>query len=339
MPRQLPRRNLVALALATLAAGAVLTRGCVTAPDTHWAAVAPGDHATTAPGAADRAAPPAIAALPPLPSRKAPAKPFGVGVRELSLSRGPDRPLPTTVWYPDAGPAGGDPQSGTSPAVGRFPLILLSHGLNGEPEQLAPVATRWASAGFVVAAPAYPHTRREASRFDVLDVVNQPADASYVISQVLALDGHDGDPLAGRLDTAAVAATGYSAGGITTTGLLSTQRDIRLRAAVVIAGALLGGSYAGPATPVLFVHGDADPTVAYSGGQAAYQAMRWPKAFLTLEGADHGRYLTPASAGFDPLVRTTTDFLRWTLYGDTDAKGRLSRDGTLPGTSRWESAL
>jgi fermentation-respiration switch protein FrsA (DUF1100 family) len=107
----------------------------------------------------------------------------------------------------------------------------------------------------------------------------------------------------------------------------------------VIAGALLGGAYTGPATPVLFVHGDADPTVSYRGGQAAYEAVPWPKAFLTLLGGDHGRYLAADGAGFAQTIRTTTDFLRWTLYGDTGALGRLSGDGTSAGMSRWESRL
>jgi fermentation-respiration switch protein FrsA (DUF1100 family) len=157
---------------------------------------------------------------------------------------------------------------------------------------------------------------------------------------VLALDDHDDDdPFAGHVDTAAVAATGHSAGGYTTTGMLSTQRDPRLRAAIVIAGALLSGAYTGPVTPVLFVHGDADPTVAYRGGQAAYEAVPWPKAFLTLLGGDHGRYLGAGAAGFDQMIRTTTDFLRWTLYGDAGAKDRLRGDGAVAGTSRWESTL
>jgi predicted dienelactone hydrolase len=217
-------------------------------------------------------------------------------------------------------------------------LILFSHGLSGLPAHLAAVGTRWAAAGFVVAAPAYPHTWRDAPHFDVLDVANQPADASYVISQLLLLDGQVGDPFAGHLDPAAIAAAGHSAGAYTTTGLLSSGRDPRLRAAIVIAGALLSGGYAGPAIPVLFVHGDADETVSYvNGGRTAYDSLPWPKAFLTLLGGDHGSYLGTGNAGFDQVITTTTDFLRWSLYGDAGAKGRLADDGTAPGTSRWES--
>lgn len=272
-------------------------------------------------------------ALPPLPARPAPTKPFAVGVRQLDLARGADRPLPTTVWYPAQGSAGGPARSGATSASGRFPLVLLSHGLTGLPSYFAAIGTRWAAAGFVVAAPAYPHTKHGAPHFDITDVVNQPADASYVITQVLA-----GDPA--HVDPAAIAAAGHSAGGYTTTGLLSSHRDPRLRAAIVIAGGLLGGGYTGPATPVLFVHGDADQTVSYpNGGRAAYDALPWPKAFLTVQGGDHGGYLTAGNRGFDQMIATTTDFLRWTLYGDGAAKGRLSDDATAPGSTRWESNL
>ncbi|GAA1796837.1 chlorophyllase [Planosporangium flavigriseum] len=324
-------RGLLALVLAGL-----LT-SCVATPRASPAAsTAPSPSHSTAAAAPQAVAPQQRA---PLPSRLAPSRPLAVGVRELNLARGADRPLPTTVWYPAKGAAGGDVTSDAAAAAGRFPLIVLSHGLNGRPEALAPVAIRWAAAGFVVAAPAYPHTKYGAPRFDIADVVNQPADASYVISELLALDGHDGDRLAGHIDTAAVAATGHSAGGITTTAMLSAQRDPRLRAAVVIAGALLGGAYNGPVTPVLFVHGDADPTVSYQGGQSAYQAVPWPKAFLTLVGAGHGSYLTANSAGFDQTINTTTDFLRWSLYGDSAAFGRLNGDATSAGAARWESSL
>jgi dienelactone hydrolase len=330
--RRLLLRGLLALALA------VPLGGCVGSPGAHRAdATAPARGATpTRAGAPPVGAP--VSALPRLPGRPTPAKPLAVGVRQLNFSRG-DRPLPTTVWYPAEGVPGGDPRSDVTAAIGRFPLVILSHGLTGLPESLAPVGTRWAAAGFIVVAPAYPHTKFNAPQFEIADVANQPADASYVISQVLALDGSGGNLFAGHIDTTAIAATGHSAGGYTTTGMLATQRDPRLRAAIVIAGALLGGAYTGPVTPVLFVHGDADPTVAYHGGQEAYRALPWPKAFLTLLGGDHGRYLKTGTAGFDEMIRTTTDFLRWTLYGDAGAKGRLSSDGTSVGRSRWESKL
>jgi dienelactone hydrolase len=270
----------------------------------------------------------------------APAQPFAVGSRQLALSRGSDRPLPTTVWYPATGiPVTGTARAGAAPAAGRFPIVLLSHGLRSLPSDLAGFGIRWAAAGFVVAAPAFPHTKRGTPSFDQSDMANQPADGSYVIGQVLALNTTAGDPLAGRLNPDEVAATGHSAGGYTTIGMLTGGRDNRLRAAIVLSGGQMGGGYTGSAVPVLFVHGDADPTVPYTSGRAAYNALTWPKAFLTLIGGNHFSYFVSGGKGFNQVTATTTDFLRWKLYGDTAAQGRLAADATAAGTSRWESAF
>jgi fermentation-respiration switch protein FrsA (DUF1100 family) len=237
-----------------------------------------------------------------------------VKVLTLRLNRGGDRPLRVPVWYPDA-------------ARGRFPLVLFSHGLGGEPEDYRELLVRWAAAGFVVAAPAYPRTSGQASRADVLDVLNQPSDASYVITAVLALDGGRG-PLRGRVDPARVGAAGHSAGGVTTIGLFTGGRDERLAAGVVLAGNALGvgTAFAGEAAPMLFVHGGRDGVVPYSSGRTAYDAVPWPKAFLTLPDGDHGGgLLGGGDRGFQAVVRTTLDFLRWSLYGDAAARRRLDR--------------
>ena len=268
--------------------------------------------AAAAPATSPSAGPSAAAA----PTGTAPAKRFAVAVRTLPLRHGADRPLPTTVWYPDA--------------PGRFPLVLFSHGLGGLPENYAAVTTRWAAAGFVVAAPAYPHTNGHASRIQVLDIGNQPADGSAVLDSLLE------GPLAGHIDGSRIAAAGHSAGGYTTVGMFTGHRDRRLTAGIVIAGGPLGGAFTGPAAPLLFVHGDKDPTVTYATGRAAYDRVPWPKAFLTVVGGDHLGYLGPGDRPFDAALATTTDFLRWTLYGDAAAKTRLRADGTVAGVSKIE---
>src|SRR4051812_37232169 len=107
----------------------------------------------------------------------APARRFDVRQRQFPFTRG-DRPLPTPVWYPATNGA---------PAAGRFPVVLFSHGLNSAPSDFDDMLRSWAGAGFVVAAPAYPHTSRDAGDFDSGDLVNQPADASSVLDQLLAL--------------------------------------------------------------------------------------------------------------------------------------------------------
>jgi fermentation-respiration switch protein FrsA (DUF1100 family) len=303
------RRTLLVAALPAALAGCSPDRASSSAPSP----AAPG---SVAPSPA--APSPAAGTAPATPSAGAgaPRTNFPVRTRTLKLTRNQDRPLPTTVWYPV-----GD---------GPFPLILFSHGLTAQPSDYADLLTAWARAGFVVAAPAYPHTSTGVRDYNVLDVLNQPADASYVITQTLAARIADIDP--GR-----IAAAGHSAGGVTTIGLFSTSRDDRLSAGVVLAGRqlLLGTPFTGPAAPLLFVHGRLDRTVAYADGRLAYDAVTWPKAFLTLPRGGH------VAAGRDLAViaATTTDFWRWSLYGDAAAKKRLGADATKGGRATLTSRL
>lgn len=269
----------------------------------------------------------------------APAQTFAVGVRTVSLSRTADRPLPTTIWYPTTGAAGaaGTTRADAPVATGRFPLVLVSHGLGGLPEYLAAVTTRIAAAGFVVAAPTYPNTNGHVAQVNLLDVQNQPDDAFFVISAILTMNTRSGDPLAGHVDPENVAAAGHSAGGYTTAGMFAAKHDARLRAGVIVAGGSMGTAST-PSAPILFVHGDKDPTVSYPTGRSAYDRLTWPKAFLTVVGGDHGGFLHAGRPGFEPAIRTITDFLRSALYRDKTARSRLQQDGTSEAT-RFEQQL
>ncbi|MFI7545916.1 alpha/beta hydrolase family protein [Actinoplanes sp. NPDC049599] len=299
----------------------LLAAACATGALTSCSADSGGEPTPAAPAASQNAnlsaAPSAIPSLSAKPTRgTAPAKAFSVKTRKLQLSRGKGRPLPTTVWFPATG-------------KGPFPVIVFSHGLTGRPSDYNDLLTPWARAGFVVAAPAYPHTSA-GTKIDYTDVLNQPADASYVLTKVLDLGSKKGDPLAGRLDPDHVAAAGHSAGGITTLGMLSGTRDDRLAAAVVLAGRVaLPGTFTGPAVPVLFVHGKLDRTVPYADGLAAFKAVPWSKALLTLPTAGH---IVSSGKQFTLMIDSSTDFWRWSLYGDAGALKRLERRDNLDST-------
>ncbi|MDQ0368691.1 alpha/beta hydrolase family protein [Catenuloplanes indicus] len=253
----------------------------------------------------------------PPPPGVAPAESFEVGQRTLDLARG-ERELPTTVWYPES-------------ETGEFPVVIFSHGLGGKPADYRQLLSSWAAAGFVVAAPAYPNTTA-GSQQNALDVLNQPADAAHVLTAVLALNDEAGDRFAGRLLTDRVAAAGHSAGGITTIGQFTRGRDTRLDAGIVLAGSTLGvgTGFSGKETPMLIVHGELDQVVPYSSGKSAYDAVPWPKAMLTLPEGDHVGVLSRGDA-FELLAATTTEFLRWSLYGDEDARERIADAATSGG--------
>ncbi len=276
-----------------------------------------------------------------MPARPAPSKPLAVGVRTITTKRD-DREIRATIWYPASGRPGGRPIPGAKAANGQFPVVVFSHGLNGQPGDYSGLLTRWASAGFVVAGPAYPHTTRGTTEFNVFDVVNQPGDASQVLTAVLAAGRAAGDPLRGHVDAARVAAAGHSAGGITTVGLFTTGRDNRFDAGVVLAGNALGvgTAFAGPAAPLLFVHGDRDPLVSEESSHEVFGKVPWPKAFLSLAGESHSDpYLNPADPSFTVVVATTTDFLRWSLYGDAAARRQLDRDARGNGVGSLDDRL
>ncbi|GAA3286672.1 hypothetical protein GCM10020218_049050 [Dactylosporangium vinaceum] len=208
----------------------------------------------------------------------------------------------------------------TPDRAGRYPAVLFSHGLNGSPEAFAPLLKSWAGAGFVVIAPAYPNTTRGAAKFDVYDVLNQPADAGFVLSQVLA------GPLGKRIDADRLAAAGHSAGAITTVGLFTAARDARLRAGVILAGSGLGVGTAFSGTPaaLFFVHGDADQLVPYASGRSTYDLVPWSKAMLTIPGGDHNApFERPAATG------AVLKFLRLELYGDAAARSAFTPTAQL----------
>jgi fermentation-respiration switch protein FrsA (DUF1100 family) len=265
----------------------------------------------------------ALIAVTPAPGA-APATTFTVTQRQLTFSHGSARPLPTTVWAP----------AGSAP--GPFPLILFSHGLTAAPADYAQILRTWAAAGFIVAAPAYPHTSRGVKDVEPLDVANQPGDATSVISQMLALNSKAGDPLHARIDTTRIAAAGHSAGGITTIGLFTADRDDRLKAGLVLAGeALIPGSWDGPPAPMLFVHGKQDKTVPYAQGLAAFQSVPWSRAMLSITSGGH----VNTASNIGPVLTTTTDFLRWSLYGDPAARTRLKGDATKGGIGTFTDQL
>lgn len=270
-------------------------------------------------GRTSRAAP--IAASPSnaapaaaLPAGRAPSRTFEVATRTDTFNRDGTRVLKTTTWYPRT--------------AGRYPMVLFSHGLQGLPADFAPLLRQWAAAGFVVVAPAYPKTSRGAASFDVVDVLNQPADAKFVITQALAGAVKD------RIDPARIGATGHSGGAVTTIGLFTIARDERLSAGVVFAGTAIGvgTNFLGAAVPLFFVHGDADEVVSYASGKSVFDALKWPKALLTLPGGNHSTpYQRQSSPEFTIVATSSLDFLRYTLYGDAEAKARLSTDAEPTG--------
>jgi dienelactone hydrolase len=284
-----------------------------------------------------------------------PAPEFAVGRRELTFvdpSRptdpnreyqgAPDRTLPVLVLYPAVGTPGGLSEANARPArrAGPYPLIVFSHGFTASGPAYGEVLLRRIAAhGYVVAAPTFPLSNRNAPGGPrLLDYVNQPEDVSFVIDRMLATNRRPG-PLHGLVQRTEIGAIGHSLGGITTLGVTynSEFRDRRIKAAVPMSGVQFkfgNGEWTWPPVPLLLVHGELDTVVPYRGSTRAYDAAQPPKFLLTLLDGPH----TPFGAPYlDQIVRTVSNFLDRYLKHERRALARLEAEGTVPGVSTLQS--
>jgi len=249
------------------------------------------------------------------------SRPTAAGAQTPAL---PDRTIVTRITHPTTG--------------GPYPLLVLSHGASGHPDEYAETVPVWAADGFVVAQPAFPLTNGDVpgALTNAGDVVNQPGDVSFVIDEVLAAAEDPSSPLHGRVDPEAIGAVGHSLGGATTWAVSfdSATRDDRIDSTVIFAGLTMpmpGGELdLGSGLPLLVLHGDADD-LPMDLDRAAYDQAVSPKWFVVLHGAEHRIAFTDEPSPYDELVtRTVLDFWHGTLDRDADALGRVTADATDP---------
>jgi dienelactone hydrolase len=203
------------------------------------------------------------------------------------------------------------------------PMVLLIHGADGDPADLASLADVWAQAGYVVVQPHFPANRKQSNGKALgADLVQQTKDARFVLDEVLDRSASSTPgPLQGRVDAQRIGAAGMSLGGQTVYGLVSHTccRDGRIGAAVVMAGVhdpFPEGEYVRQKLPVLLVQGSAD--VGYHHSRDTFPALAPPKWFVTLEGERHSApFEVPRNSPAAGIVdATTTGFWDRYLKGD-----------------------
>ena len=161
---------------------------------------------------------------------------WSVGFHRLSfLDPLDDQPMRAIAFYPSREAEGltklgsyeVEATEGAKVAMGRYPLLMLSHGNTGTPLALHDLATSLARKGFVVVAVLHPGDNyKDHSRLGTLsNLYGRPMQISAAISATLA------DPeLSPYVHDEQVGVIGYSAGGETALILAGAQPDLdRLR--------------------------------------------------------------------------------------------------------------
>lgn len=199
-----------------------------------------------------------------------------------------DRTLPTTIWYPEG-------------AAGELPLIIHSHGIVSARNELSYLMEQMASYGYVVAAADYPLTSGSTpGGANANDVMNQPADVSFLIDSVIGLEAK---PFAGAIDEGRIGVTGFSLGGLTS--ILTTYhrrwRDPRVAAAVAIAGpavAFTDTFYTTSEVPFLMISGTADALIDTEYNASIIPVRNKGSDLVTIAGGTHLGFVAAAEPSF-----------------------------------------
>jgi predicted dienelactone hydrolase len=198
----------------------------------------------------------------------------------------PERSFQVALWYPEG-------------ATGEHPLAVYSHGFVSSRHGGAYLAEHMASHGYVVVSADYPLTHIQAPGGpNARDVVHQPADVSFLIDRVMALEGAE-RPFEGEIDTERIGVFGLSLGGATTTlvAFHPEWRDPRVAAAISIAGP---GDVFGPrffdhaAVPFLMIAGTADAIVDYELNALPIPDRTTDGGLVSIAGGTH--------VGFDQVA-------------------------------------
>ncbi|WP_432161221.1 alpha/beta hydrolase family protein [Streptomyces sp. NRRL F-5630] len=263
----------------------------------------------------------------------------------------------------------------SAPANGeRLPVVLFAHGFGSSLEGYGPLTDHWAARGLVVIQP----THLDAKALGLAaDDPRRPRFWRHRVEDMKRVLDHLGEivaavpGLAGRVDTARIAAAGHSFGGQTAGVLLGlrvtdpetgTQQDLsdpRVSAGVLLATAGSGGADLTPfATthlpwlrdqdfsalrrPALVVAGDADDLPLSVRGaewtKDPYTLSPGPKSLLTVHGGEHSLGGIP---GYGSAETTDEHPARLSLVQDVTTAylhDVLGADGTAWATARAELA-
>jgi dienelactone hydrolase len=286
--------------------------------------------------------------------------PYGVGFQRLTFTKPSvtkpteQRVLETDVWYPappGTGPIsqqpGGVRNAPLADGVSHLPLLVFSHGSCGFPAQSIYLTPLIASYGFVVAAPPHPgNTTSElftcmtpAALAD--SFVNRPADISFVIDELLALNADPTSFFYGTIDPSRIGMSGHSFGGLTT--LLVAALDPRVIAGLALAPVSqpIQDEVARIRVPMMIQVGTLDDLLA--DGELAYDLLQPERDLVEIERMPHSPFsdfclecgpetISTEVAHLYVLRYAVPFVLRW-VAGDTRFGAFLDPGATPPGVA------
>jgi len=223
-----------------------------------------------------------------------------------------------------------------SGAPGALPLVVFAHGWNSNPGVYAPLLTRWAQAGFLVAAPVFPDSSDEYPGSPVGDYADQALDLSFVITSLLHSDTVHVDPTR-------IAVAGHSDGG-TDVALLALDpayADGRVRAYLSLSGEMPSGvapyTVSPVRAPLLVAVGSADEYGLYPRATQVFDTAEVPAKVMVVEqGGDHLGSFVDATAAASAMREDTTRFLKRALEPGVPTTAALVgalEDPAYPGLS------
>lgn len=262
----------------------------------------------------------------------------------------PGSQLATNVWFPAVRSSSG--RTVPDRAHGPYPLLVFSQGYKVAPTTYQVLLSAWASAGYVVAAPTYPHTDNLATYVDENDIVNHPAELRSVIDAVLVRAERRGSVMDRLVNPTEIGLVGQSDGGDVTLALAANTRYRYpgVKAVAILSGAELvgfGGTYFSPTTaptpPLLVVQDNADPINVPACSAQLYDNAPSPKWYLDLLGAAQlaTAHLTPyvRPNSYESVVaKVTTAFFDAELLHQPEALAAMTASGNVPAVAQLSDA-
>lgn len=232
-----------------------------------------------------------------------------------------EREFDVFIWTPSTRPK--EPQ----------PLVIYSHGFMSNGEGGDYLGEHLASLGYTVAAATYPLTTYTApGGANAEDVVNQPADVSFIIDNLLARNADSEDRLYQTIDPKRIAAAGLSLGGMTTkiVAYHPLNADKRIVAAISIAGPAQTFSkrfFADRTIPFMMVASPIDAMITYNDNAVDILEKVPGGVLVTINGASH--------SGFSSSAK----WLRWMDNPDSIGCDALMENIDLAADQSWYEKL